>query len=221
MPPARRLTLAGATAASIVLIALTVTASTTPFMVYWTAPGDDSLIGRAAQYDLRWSLLPLSAAGFAQATRIPGLPAPAVSGTRESLLVTGLPDGVPVYLAIKSADAAGNWSLISNVLERPAQTLGVATPPPRAFLSPPWPNPARHVVRWSYALPRAEPVRVSVYEVTGRRVRVIADGPCPAGSGEWSWDLRDERGRVVGPGVYLVKARLGARESSHHLLVVR
>ena len=50
-------------------------ASSTPFTVNWTAPGDDGSVGRASVYDLRYSNLPLTAANFSLATRITGLPA--------------------------------------------------------------------------------------------------------------------------------------------------
>jgi chitodextrinase len=82
----------------------------------WTAVGDDSLTGRASQYDLRYSTSAITAANFASATQATGLPAPAASGTTEHFTVTGLQPGTTYWFAIKAADDAGNWSLISNVI---------------------------------------------------------------------------------------------------------
>ena len=82
----------------------------------WTAPGDDSLSGTAAQYDLRLSTSPLSAANFAAATRITGVGAPNAPGTAESFLLTGLTPSTIYYVAIKTADEVPNWSGISNVV---------------------------------------------------------------------------------------------------------
>ncbi len=84
----------------------------------WTAPGDDSLSGRAAQYDLRYSTAVINAANFASATRVTGMAAPAVPGTTESVTVTGLLPATTYYFAIKAGDDAGNWALISNVVSR-------------------------------------------------------------------------------------------------------
>src|SRR5437867_9232231 len=56
----------------------------------WTTPGDDSLVGVATQFDLRYSTSAISAANFGSATRWYGMPTPAASGTRQSVLVTGL-----------------------------------------------------------------------------------------------------------------------------------
>jgi chitodextrinase len=84
----------------------------------WTAPGDDSLSGRAAQYDLRYSTSAITAASFSGATRVTGLSVPAVPGTAESFTVTGLQPATTYWFAIKTADDSGNWALVSNVVSR-------------------------------------------------------------------------------------------------------
>lgn len=84
-------------------------------IVRWTAPGDDGNVGTATTYDLRQSSTLITSANFDQATQVTGLPAPRISGTAEQFTVTGLIPG-QYYFAIKTADEAGNWSLISNVV---------------------------------------------------------------------------------------------------------
>ena len=195
-------------------------AHTASFSIYWTAPGDDNMIGRSSVYDLRYSNLPITAANFNLATPIPGLPLPAVAGTLESFVVSGLSDGA-FYMAIRSADEIGNWSTISNVLARPGQTTGVDLPSLALAFSSPWPNPARESVRWAYSLPRASQVQVDVFDVTGRHVHTVASGGRGAGKGEWTWDLRDDRGQSISGGVYLVKARIADMEWTKRLIVVR
>ena len=41
----------------------------------WTATGDDGTSGTATQYDLRYSLAPITAQNFTSASAIPGVPA--------------------------------------------------------------------------------------------------------------------------------------------------
>jgi phosphodiesterase/alkaline phosphatase D-like protein len=84
----------------------------------WTATGDDSLVGTASQYDLRYATALITAANFASATRVTGMPAPGASGASESYTVTGLQPATTYWFAIKSADDAANWSLLSNVVSR-------------------------------------------------------------------------------------------------------
>ncbi|MBI5709856.1 MAG: fibronectin type III domain-containing protein [Candidatus Eisenbacteria bacterium] len=87
-------------------------------LLTWTAPGDDSLTGTAAQYDLRFATSLITAANFASATPVSGVPAPAASGTSQSFTVTGLSPATAYWFAIKTRDDAGNWSGISNVTSK-------------------------------------------------------------------------------------------------------
>lgn len=82
----------------------------------WTAPGDDGTVGTATQYDMRVSTQPITAGNWNAAGTVPGLPAPLVSGTRQLVTVRGLSRDSVYYLAIRTADDAGNWSGISNVV---------------------------------------------------------------------------------------------------------
>jgi len=84
----------------------------------WTASGDDSLSGTAAQYDLRYATSLITAANFASATQVTGEPAPGAPGTSQSHTVTGLQPATTYWFAIKTADDAGNWSLVSNVVSK-------------------------------------------------------------------------------------------------------
>jgi len=82
----------------------------------WTAPGQDSLVGRAARYDLRYSTQMIMPQNFLPAVEAPDLPLPAAPGTVQSCVLDGLPSGVVCYFAIKTVDQAGNWSAMSNVI---------------------------------------------------------------------------------------------------------
>ena len=83
----------------------------------WSAPGDDSLSGTAAQYDLRVSTSAITAGNFASATRVTsGVPVPAAPGTTQHYTVTGLSPSTQYWFAIKTADEVPNWSGISNII---------------------------------------------------------------------------------------------------------
>lgn len=83
----------------------------------WTAPGDDSLSGTAAAYDLRMSTSPIDAGNFASATVVTSLPTPLAAGTSQSKTVTGLTAATDYWFALKTRDDAGNWSGISNIVQ--------------------------------------------------------------------------------------------------------
>ncbi len=84
----------------------------------WTTPGDDSLTGTAAQFDIRYSTSPITATNFTSATRWTGAPAPAAPGTSQSTTVTGLSPSTTYYFAMKTADEVPNWSGLSNVVSK-------------------------------------------------------------------------------------------------------
>lgn len=86
--------------------------------VSWTTPGDDSLTGTASQFDLRYSTSPINAANYASATRFLSTPAPAASGTHQSVVVTGLTPATTYYFAIKTGDDVPNWAILSNVVSK-------------------------------------------------------------------------------------------------------
>jgi hypothetical protein len=174
----------------------------------WTAPGDDSLFGRASRYDLRYSAQMITAQTFLQATEAPAMPLPAAPGTEQSYVLDGLPAGMLCYLAIKTADQAGNWSAMSNVIVRMPQAAPQA--PAGISFSAPWPNPAREVAHFAWVLPVAADLSVEVFDLSGRRVRVLLDGSHDVGPGGLAWDLCDDRGTRLPRGIYLVRARLGA-----------
>src|SRR5262245_61635046 len=122
--------------------------------IHWTAPGDDSLTGTAAVYDMRCSPIPLTTLNFNTAQYVARLPKPHAAGTKETFTVSGLVANLTYYIAIKTADAAGNWSRISNVITKVAVgPVGVSPEGVRVTdLSKPWPNPARSVANFAMSL---------------------------------------------------------------------
>ncbi len=190
-------------------------------MLTWIAPGEDSLMGRAARYDLRYSVRMITSENFLQATAAANMPLPASPGTRQSYVFDGLPSGVTCYFAIKTADQGGNWSAMSNVIARLPQDLSALPAAPGLAFSVPRPNPARDLSRFECVLPAAAQVRVEVFDLVGRRVRLLADEPCAAGLRELVFDLRDDRGLRLAAGVYLVRAQFGGTAFLRRLVIVR
>jgi len=187
----------------------------------WTAPGEDSLTGRAYSYDLRYSTQSITAQNFVLASSAPSMPRPGVPGSTDSYVLTGLHTGVVYYFAIKTSDQAGNWSAMSNVIARvPQEVAGEPVGLDLSF-SRPWPNPAREQARFACSLPTAGLVTVGVYDVAGRQVRQLVDEQRGPGLQEVAFDLRDDHGMSLSAGIYLVRARLGDTVFDRRLVVVR
>jgi hypothetical protein len=67
------------------------------------------------------------------------------------------------------------------------------------------PNPSGRATTISYRLARAGSVTLAVHDVTGKAVRRLAGGLQPTGPHSAFWDGRDDRGRLLAAGVYLVR----------------
>ena len=83
-------------------------------------------------------------------------------------------------------------------------------------------NPARVASRISFELPGAGRARLEIFDVTGRRVRMLDDRPdWPAGVHERSWNLLDDRGRRVTAGVYFVRLKSATGVADGRVVVLR
>lgn len=82
------------------------------------------------------------------------------------------------------------------------------------------PNPASGMVRILLTLPGAGIARVSVYDLAGRRVRVLSEGERQAGRSELVWDGRTDAGGTAGAGLYFARAEAGGRCVSRRFIRV-
>jgi hypothetical protein len=187
----------------------------------WTAPGDDGMSGRATRYDLRYSILPITPTNFTTAMAVASLPSPGLPGTQESFVVSGLDPTASYFFAMKTVDDVGNWSTMSNVVTRSGQTAGTGDPPLALSFSNPYPNPARQSSVMDFALPEAAMVQVDAFDISGRHIRTLASGIHQAGRGQVNWDLRDDSGRSLSAGIYLVRGRLAGQSWTRRVTVVR
>lgn len=80
----------------------------------------------------------------------------------------------------------------------------VALPSDLQFL-PNYPNPFSEQTSLEYVLPDPASVRLAVYDVLGRQVRVLIDEEQEAGRHTVQWNGRDESGQRMASGMYLAR----------------
>lgn len=195
-------------------------ASAINILLRWTAPGDDSTFGRAAEYDLRYSFRASQfPSRFSTATRVP-TPDPSEPGTTEEVLIADMPESTQVYFALRTRDEFGNWSMISNVLAT-QPIVDVDGRVLRVDFSKPSPSPATVRTRFALSLPRKAESTVEAIDIAGRRVRMIQKGELEAGVHSMEWDLRDDAGHRTRPGVFFLRARTGDEEFLRRVVVLR
>jgi hypothetical protein len=118
-------------------------------------------------------------------------------------------------------DAAGAVRDSFTLLKGATTSSPPAAQDRRLAILPVRPNPSRAETRVAFVLPESSPVRFSVVDATGRTVRVLAEGPRPAGRHELAWDGRDERGRALGAGVFFVVLDTGTELRSRKITRIR
>ena len=89
--------------------------------------------------------------------------------------------------------------------------------PPR--IGSPRPNPFRNPMSVDVDLPRTGSVRVSVFDVGGRRVAGILDRRLAAGTHQVHWDGTDASGTRVGAGVYFLRLTTDRATASARVVV--
>jgi hypothetical protein len=98
---------------------------------------------------------------------------------------------------------------------------GSASVPRTLTLRAPWPNPSNPSFRVDWGQPTVGVTEVTVFDVLGRPVAVLADGRHAAGWHTRMWQGRDVRGRRVGCGVYVVRVKTADAQVVRRISLVR
>jgi len=126
--------------------------------------------------------------------------------------------------------AAGDPAIgIGSVEARDAQLRSLAmgfigapnAAPGRTALRLAFPNPFERSTTVVFALGRAGPASVRVYDVAGRNVRTLVQGVQPAGERVVAWDGRDDQGAGLGAGVYLLRLEAGGHSETRAVRLVK
>ncbi len=123
------------------------------------------------------------------------------------------PVGQPIFYFIDSIDLSGHRERHGPV----NAYVESARNPALAVAN----NPTRSPTRIRMALPLPGRLQLSVFDVAGRRVRLLMDEQVPAGWHEIEWDLRNDRGQTVPAGVYSLRLATPLGLRKERLVVLR
>ncbi len=88
-------------------------------------------------------------------------------------------------------------------------------------LLPNVPNPFNPLTEIRFELSRPQQARVAIYDVTGRLVKILADGHLEAGPHTRVWQGRDSGGRKVPSGAYYVRLVADGRIDHHKMMLLK
>jgi hypothetical protein len=122
-----------------------------------------------------------------------------------------------------SPDNAYGWGIVAAADAAGVPSSGGGDPPPaaeHAILYPAAPNPFNPTTTIRFELPSRMSVRLSIHDLRGRQVRLLAEGTFDAGAYPRDWDGRDGSGRRVASGVYFCRLDAGGDVQAQKLTLV-
>jgi photosystem II stability/assembly factor-like uncharacterized protein len=122
--------------------------------------------------------------------------------------------------ALSFADSSNGWAATTfgQMLHYQGDTSYVVPPPTGATafaLEQNFPNPFSQTTLIRFTVPSASHVTVTVYDLLGKKVRVIYDGDCPAGQ----WDVEFSSSGFAS-GVYFYRMQAGDFDATRKMLVL-
>jgi hypothetical protein len=105
--------------------------------------------------------------------------------------------------------------------QTPTATAIDEVTPARFELQPNYPNPFNAETVIGYSIDRAELGDLTIFDLLGQRVRRLVSGRLAAGTHAVRWDARDDGGRQVSTGVYVVRLQAGERAESYKATVLK
>ena len=66
-----------------------------------------------------------------------------------------------------------------------------------------YPNPFNPSTTLRYALPKQSEIKITIYDMIGRKVRTLVNSSQNAGYRSVIWDATDDNGKPVSAGIYL------------------
>jgi subtilisin family serine protease len=114
-----------------------------------------------------------------------------------------------------NADAA--MALWENPPTDTARTPG----PARLSLAQNVPNPFNPQTTIRYDLPHPAVVRLEIFDVRGRRIRTLQNGPLPAGRQSVIWNGRHDDGHPAASGTYFMRLRVDGRSLTRKMQLLK
>ena len=127
----------------------------------------------------------------------------------------GLQDGTWTKEELVSA-IAQFFGVITKVKEETTtrQSLTLA-------LKVPQPNPFKRNTNITFSIPKKQKVEVSVFDVTGRRIRTLINSTLQPGIYTVKWDGTNSHGQLVSQGLYFVSLKTPTKNLTKKLALIR
>ncbi|MGB2696542.1 MAG: T9SS type A sorting domain-containing protein [Candidatus Zixiibacteriota bacterium] len=84
-----------------------------------------------------------------------------------------------------------------------------------------YPNPFNPQTVIEYYLPRSTRVNLTIYNVLGRKIKVLVNNFQTKGIKSITWDGKDQKGRMVATGIYFYRLETTDYAESKKMLLIK
>jgi len=84
-----------------------------------------------------------------------------------------------------------------------------------------YPNPFNPKTTIEFSIPETGFINLSIYNITGQKIRELAADTMTAGTHSVVWDGKDENGMIVSSGIYLSRLRSGEHIAAGRMLLMK
>jgi hypothetical protein len=133
--------------------------------------------------------------------------------------IPGVPVGV-YRIAAEKQDFVGEPMEVEISEESEELTLELE-PEFTTELEAAFPNPFHDATSLSYRLARPARVRVTIFDPSGREIRVLVDEDQSVGSHSFAWNGRDAEGRRLAQGMYFQRFEADGKTEVQRLVILR
>jgi len=117
------------------------------------------------------------------------------------------------------------WMLDSLTIEDPPDLItsvnGNVIIPDRYSISQNYPNPFNPVTRIQYNIPVSSKVKIQIFDVTGRLVKILSDNEKEPGTHIIAWNGNDDSGNSVASGVYFLRINADSYTNTIKMMLLK
>jgi hypothetical protein len=93
--------------------------------------------------------------------------------------------------------------------------------PEKFTVSQNYPNPFNPSTTISFGVPKAGNIKLVIYDILGRQVRILFNGDMKASEQRIRWDGRDNEGKVVGSGIYFYDIEYRGNHIARRMVLIK
>jgi hypothetical protein len=125
------------------------------------------------------------------------------------------------FYKVSATDNNGNESLFARVIPDELTGEEVQATPGTSFLAQNFPNPFNPSTTIRFSLAKAGHVNLSIFDASGRLVRVLVNEYREAAIHEADWNGLNDNGATVGSGIYFSRLTSGELRFSQKMIMLR